>query len=169
MIRLQSADVHPRSRNSFKCNTSAISALCQTALRLRCSASFELCASEIRSSGVFYFAYHSGKNAVYRNHRVTPTKTNRLATIIVSLVRDQARFGFCQGNTLLTFRRRPRIPGGLRCQPIAPLLTLLAYFRGRSKTTPVNSILACTRISRRCSRARNRSSSEVFMRFYRAC
>jgi hypothetical protein len=44
-----------------------------------------------------HFEDHSGKNVRYRNHKVTPTKTNRLATIIVSLVRDQARFGFCQG------------------------------------------------------------------------
>jgi hypothetical protein len=59
------------------------------------------------SSGASHFADHSGKNVIYRNHRVTPTKTNRLAAIIVSLVFDQARFGFCQGIVALTSRRRP--------------------------------------------------------------
>jgi hypothetical protein len=118
--------------------------------------------------GAPHFEAHSGKKATYKNQKVTPTKTNRLATIIVSLVRDQARFGFCQGNTLLTFRRRHRIPAVVKVPawptfPIAPLLTLLAYLRGRSKKTPANSILACTGMYRRCSRA----SLKSLWRLYR--
>jgi hypothetical protein len=63
---------------------------------------------ELLSLGTSHFVDHSGKNVTYRNHKVTPIRTKRLVTIIVSLVRDQARFGFRHGILTSHFRQWPR-------------------------------------------------------------
>jgi len=63
--------------------------------------------------GMLHFEAHSGKKVTYKNQKVTPTKTNRLATMIVSIVRDQARFGFCQGILASHSVEGPESPG--RC------------------------------------------------------
>jgi hypothetical protein len=65
--------------------------------------------------GMLHFEAHSGKKVTYKNQKVTATRTNRLATMIVSLVRDQARFGFCQGTLASHSVERSRIPGYMRC------------------------------------------------------
>jgi hypothetical protein len=90
---------------AIKCIRSAISGFCEGAPCFSLHHVARAVHLEILSPGVPHLEDHSGKNAVYRNHRVTPTKTNRLATIIVSLVRGQARFGFCQGILTSQFKK----------------------------------------------------------------
>jgi hypothetical protein len=99
------ADARAESRDSFRCLTCATSffargvAFCCATLLAGCL--------ELLSLGTSHFVDHSGKNVTYRNHKVTPIRTKRLVTIIVSLVRDQARFGFRHGILTSHFRQRP--------------------------------------------------------------